>query len=77
MQPHPTPTPRALSLDFSGFVTLRFQVSSYAWNCGINWLTRDAFFNSYIGGLGCYHVVEACDSLGDACVKSFPVCIFV
>ena len=52
-------------------------MSSYAWNCGINWLTRDAFFNSYFGGLGCYHVVvhapehyEACDSLGDAYVEA-------
>jgi hypothetical protein len=53
------------------------QVSSHAWNCGINWLTRDAFFHSYFGGLGCYHVAvhapqhyEACDSLGDAYVEA-------
>jgi hypothetical protein len=56
---------------------LIFQVSSNAWNCGINWLTRDAFFNSYFGGFGCYHVVvhapqhyEACDSLGDAYLET-------
>jgi hypothetical protein len=63
--------------DAALFISPSSQVSSNAWNCGINWLTRDAFFNSYFGGFGCYHVVvhapqhyEACDSLGDAYVEA-------
>jgi hypothetical protein len=64
-------------VQFSYLQRCKPEVSSQAWNCGINWLTRDAFFSSYFNGLGCYHVVvhapehyEACDSLGDAYVEA-------